>query len=189
MREPPTGTITFLFTDIEGSTRLLQQARDSYAEHLAAHSRILREAISAGGGFEVQTDGDGFFATFPTPAGALRAAVEAQRGLSSHPWPEGSEVRVRMGVHTGEGVLSGGKYVGLDVNRAARIAAAGHGGQVLVSDATRALASTARGVDAHAATSGCWWTRSDAHLARPGTGLGVERPGSDDPGLRGAARG
>ena len=143
MREPPTGTVTFLFTDIEGSTRLLQRAPDSYADLLVAHGRILREAINAGGGYEVQTEGDGFFATFPTPAGALRAAVQAQRGLSNYPWPEGSAVRVRMGAHTGEGVLSDGQYVGLDVHRAARIAAAAHGGQVLVSDATRGVAEDA----------------------------------------------
>ncbi|HEU4736072.1 MAG TPA: adenylate/guanylate cyclase domain-containing protein, partial [Solirubrobacterales bacterium] len=137
--ELPTGTVTFLFTDIEGSTRLLQRVGEAYPERLATHHRMLREAIAAGGGVEAQTEGDAFFAAFPMPVGALRAAVQAQRALSIHPWPEGDVVRVRMGLHTGEGVLSGGTYVGLDVHRAARIAAAGHGGQVLVSDATRAL--------------------------------------------------
>ena len=137
--ELPTGTVTFLFTDIEGSTRLLQRVGEAYPDLLATHHQMLREAIAAGGGVEVQTEGDAFFAAFPTPVGAVRAAVQAQRALSSHPWPEGDVVRVRMGLHTGEGVLSGGTYVGLDVHRAARIAAAGHGGQVLVSDATRAL--------------------------------------------------
>src|SRR5918999_2166586 len=139
MPDLPTGTVTFLFTDIEGSTRLLQRAGDAYRDLLATHDRMLRDAISAGGGVEVQTEGDAFFAVFPTAPGAAKAAVHAQRALASHRWPEGDVVRVRMGVHTGEGVLSGGHYIGLDVHRAARIAAAGHGGQVLVSDATRAL--------------------------------------------------
>ena len=139
MSELPTGTVTFVFTDIEGSTRLLQQMGEAYPDLLATHNKILREAIAAGGGVELQTEGDAFFAAFPTPAGALRAAVQAQRVLASHSWPEGQIVRVRMGIHTGEGVVSGDTYVGLDVHRAARICAAGHGGQVLVSDATRAL--------------------------------------------------
>ena len=143
MPELPTGTVTFLFTDIEGSTRLLQRVGEGYRNVLDAHDRMLREAIAAGGGVEVQTDGDAFFAAFPTAPGALRAAAQAQLALSKHPWPEADVVRVRMGVHTGEGVLGGANYVGLDVHRAARIAAAGHGGQVLVSDATRALAEHA----------------------------------------------
>jgi predicted ATPase/class 3 adenylate cyclase len=143
MPELPTGTVTFLFTDIEGSTRLLQRAGDAYRELVATHDSMLREAIAAGGGVEVRTDGDAFFAAFPTASGALRAAVQAQRRLSSHPWPEAGVVRVRMGVHTGEGVLGGDNYQGFDVHRAARIAAAGHGGQVLVSEATRALVENA----------------------------------------------
>ena len=142
MPKLPTGTVTFMFTDIEGSTRLLQRAGESYPDLLAEHNQILREAIAAGGGTEVQTEGDGFFAVFPTAAGALRATVQAQRGLASHAWPEESVIRVRVGLHTGEGVLSDGKYVGLEVHRAARIAAAGHGGQVLISDTTHALAES-----------------------------------------------
>jgi len=141
--ELPTGTVTFVFTDIEGSTRLLQRVGEAYRDLLATHHRMLRDAIAAGGGVEAQTEGDAFFAAFPTADGALRAAIQAQRVLSSHPWPDGDVVRVRMGLHTGEGVLGGGTYVGLDVHRAARIAAAGHGGQVLVSDATRALVAHA----------------------------------------------
>jgi predicted ATPase/class 3 adenylate cyclase len=139
MPDLPTGTVTFLFTDVEGSTRLLQRVGEAYRDLLATHDGMLRDAIVAGGGVEVQTEGDAFFAAFPTAPGAVRAAVEAQRALSSYRWPDGSVVRVRMGIHTGEGVLSGDRYIGLDVHRAARIAAAGHGGQVLVSDATRAL--------------------------------------------------
>ena len=143
MQQLPTGTVTFMFTDIEGSTRLLQRVGESYADRLADHNRILREAIAASGGTEVQTDGDAFFAVFPSAAGALRAAVQAQRGLASHGWPDENVIRVRIGLHTGEGVLSDGHYVGLDVHRAARIAAAGHGGQVLISHATRTLAENA----------------------------------------------
>jgi predicted ATPase/class 3 adenylate cyclase len=139
MRALPTGTVTFLFTDIEGSTRLLQRLGDRYREVVHEHGRILRQAIASGGGTEVHTEGDSFFAVFPTPAGALAAAVEAQRGLASHPWPESESVQARMGLHTGEGVLGGDDYIGLDVHRAARIAAAGHGGQVLLSQATKDL--------------------------------------------------
>jgi predicted ATPase/class 3 adenylate cyclase len=147
MPQLPTGTVTFMFTDIEGSTRLLQEVGESYADLLAEHHRILRQAIAAGDGAEVQTEGDSFFAVFQSAAGAVRAAVQAQRGLASHAWPEASVIRVRIGLHTGNGVLSGGLYVGLDVHRAARIAAAGHGGQVLVSDSTHVLARHALPVD------------------------------------------
>jgi predicted ATPase/class 3 adenylate cyclase len=139
MVDLPTGTVTFLFTDIEGSTKLLQELGDGYGLIQDAHSAILREAIAEGSGREIRTEGDAFFAVFPTPRGAVEAAVGAQRALAGHTWPHGRTLRVRMGVHTGEGTLGGDDYLGLDVNRAARIAAAGHGGQVLVSDATRAL--------------------------------------------------
>jgi predicted ATPase/class 3 adenylate cyclase len=132
-----------MFTDIEGSTRLLQRVGESYADLLADHHRIVRQAIAAAGGTEVQTEGDAFFAVFPSAAGALQAAADVQRGLASHAWPDGNVIRVRIGLHTGEGVLSGGHYVGLDVHRAARIAAAGHGGQVLISDATQTVAGSA----------------------------------------------
>jgi class 3 adenylate cyclase len=135
----PAGTVTFLFTDIEGSTRLLQQLGDCYAAVRDEHAAIVRQAIEAGGGVEVSTEGDSFFVAFASPQAAVRAAVAAQRGLAAHDWPAGFPMRVRMGLHTGEGVLGGDNYVGIDVNRAARIAAAGHGGQVIVSDATRAL--------------------------------------------------
>jgi len=130
----PTGTVTFLFTDIEGSTRLLQElGRGRYREFQDAHSEIIRRAIAVGGGVEVRTEGDSFLVVFPNPAGALRAAVTAQQELAK------TDIRVRMGLHTGEGYLGGGDYLGIDVNRAARIAAAGHGGQVVLSDATRSL--------------------------------------------------
>jgi predicted ATPase/class 3 adenylate cyclase len=137
--ELPTGTVTFLFTDIEGSTRLLQELGDRYAAVRDAHAGILRRAIREGGGVEVGTGGDSFFAAFASAAGAVRAAVAAQRGLAGHRWPPGFPVRVRMGLHTGEGALGGDDYSGIDVNRAARVAAAAAGGQVIVSDPTRVL--------------------------------------------------
>jgi predicted ATPase/class 3 adenylate cyclase len=139
MPELPTGTVTFLFTDIEGSTRLLQELGDRYAAIRDEHADIVRRAIAEGDGVEVSTVGDSFFAVFRSPVGAVRAAVAAQRGLAAHDWPPGLPVRVRMGLHTGEGISGGDDYVGIDVNRASRIADAGHGGQVIVSDATRAL--------------------------------------------------
>jgi predicted ATPase/class 3 adenylate cyclase len=139
MKALPTGTVTFLFTDIEGSTRLVQDLGDRYGEVLADHCRILRKAIAEAGGTEVGTEGDSFFAVFPSAPAAVAATIAAQRGLAAHGWPDGAEVRVRMGLHTGEGTRGGDNYTGLDVHRAARIAAAGHGGQVLVSEATRSL--------------------------------------------------
>ena len=139
MTDLPTGTVTFLFTDIEGSTGLLQALGDRYPAVLDAHAEIIRRAVAEGGGVEVSTHGDAFFVVFRSPAGAVRAAIAAQRGLAAHDWAPGPPVRVRMGVHTGEGVLGGDDYAGLDVHRAARIADAAHGGQVLLSDATRGL--------------------------------------------------
>jgi predicted ATPase/class 3 adenylate cyclase len=135
----PTGTVTFLFSDIEGSTRLLQRLGLGYAGVLTQHQALLRAAWSAHGGYEVDTQGDSFFVAFPTARDALAAAVEAQRALAGASWPEGGTVRVRMGLHTGAPQPVGDHYVGLDVHRAARIAAAGHGGQMLLSEATRAL--------------------------------------------------
>jgi predicted ATPase/class 3 adenylate cyclase len=138
-RDLPTGTLTFLFTDIEGSTKLLSALGDAYEQVLEAHARIIRTEIAANGGTEVSTEGDAFFAVFPSALGAVRAAAGAQRALASNRWPNGVTVRVRMGLHTGDGRRGGDNYVGMDVHRAARIGAAGHGGQVLLSDATKAL--------------------------------------------------
>ncbi len=136
----PTGTVTFLFTDIEGSTQLLQSlGPDRYGRLQDEHSAIMRRAIGLGDGVEIRTEGDAFFAVFGSPMGAVVAAAEAQRGLAAHTWPDGSEIRVRIGMHTGEGALGGDDYLGIDVNRAARIAAVGHGGQVVVSTATAGL--------------------------------------------------
>jgi len=133
VRELPTGTVTFLFTDIEGSSQLLGQLGDGYADVLAEHRRALRRAVAAHNGVEVDTQGDAFFVAFPDADEAVAAAHDAQRALA------GSPVRVRMGIHTGEPIVTAEGYVGLDVHRGARISAAGHGGQVLVSQTTRNL--------------------------------------------------
>jgi predicted ATPase/class 3 adenylate cyclase len=139
----PTGTVTFLFTDIEGSTRLVQQVGDRWGELLGQHCQIMREAIADANGVEVGTEGDSFFAVFSNAADALAATARAQRALADHSWPDDTPIRVRMGVHTGEGRLGGDNYIGIDVHRAARIAAAAHGGQVVLSDTTRSLAEQA----------------------------------------------
>jgi class 3 adenylate cyclase len=135
----PGGTVTFLFTDIEGSTRLLQELGDDYGQVVADHRQLLREVFQADGGNEVDTQGDAFFYSFPRARDAVRAAVEGQRALARHEWPAGAQVLVRMGLHTGEPTVGEEGYVGLDVVRAARICSAGHGGQVLASETTRAL--------------------------------------------------
>jgi len=137
------GTVTFVFTDIEGSTKLLERLGERYAEALAEHRRILRDAFGSRGGREVDTQGDAFFYAFERARDAVAAAVAAQRALATHDWPDGEEVRVRMSVHTGEPVVGEEGYVGIDVHRAARICAAGHGGQVLLSATTAALVSGA----------------------------------------------
>ena len=138
-RDPPSGTVTFLFSDIEGSTRLLEQAGGTYPNLLEIHRRLLRVAFAAHDGYEVDTSGDGFFVAFQTANDAAAAAISAQLALAEHDWPIGHEVRVRMGIHTGQPLLVDDDYVGLDVHQAARLMAAGHGGQVLISQATRAL--------------------------------------------------
>jgi predicted ATPase/class 3 adenylate cyclase/tetratricopeptide (TPR) repeat protein len=135
----PAGTVTFLFTDIEGSTQLLRHLGSLYRDLLADHHRLVRTAIAEGGGAEIDTAGDGFFVAFGSATRAVETAVKAQRAMSGHRWPDGVSVRVRMGLHTGEAVPVNDRYVGLDVHRAARIAAAGHGGQILVSATTARL--------------------------------------------------
>ncbi len=137
--ELPSGTVTFLFTDIEGSTRLLKQLRDDYARLLAEHQELLRAAFAAHGGLVVDTQGDSFFAVFRRAQDAVAAAIAAQRSLQAHAWPQAVEVRVRMGIHTGQAEASDGRYHGLAVHRAARVGATAHGGQVLVSQTTRNL--------------------------------------------------
>jgi class 3 adenylate cyclase len=140
MSQLPGGTVTFVFTDIEGSTRLLQELGDEeYGRVASDHRRLVREAFGARGGTEIDTQGDAFFYSFARARDAVGAAVDAQRALRDHDWPEGKEVRVRMGIHTGEPHMGEEGYLGLDVVRAARISAAGHGGQILLSETTRAL--------------------------------------------------
>jgi class 3 adenylate cyclase len=155
MPDLPAGTITFLFTDIEGSTRLLHQLGDAYAVVLADHRRLLREAFTRHEGVEVDTQGDSFFVAFADPREALAAVADPQRALARHAWPDGAAVRVRMGLHTGEPMVADDHYVGVDVHRGARIAAAAHGGQTLVSERTHELvvsdpaADTFRDIGAH----------------------------------------
>ena len=139
MRELPTGAVTFLFTDIEGSTQLVRQLRGRWPEVLAEHQRLLREAFAAHGGYEIDTQGDAFFYAFGSAHEAVLGAVEAQRALSGYPWPDTTPVKVRIGVHTGQASPVDGRYTGLAVHRAARIQAAAHGGQVLVSQSTQSL--------------------------------------------------
>jgi predicted ATPase/class 3 adenylate cyclase len=137
----PTGTVTFLFSDIEGSTRLAGELDPAvYRELLEQHHALLRAAFGRHAGVERGTQGDSFLVIFTDPTEAVAAAVDAQRALGASTWPDGREVRVRMGIHSGQGIAGGDDYVGIDIDRAARIAAAAHGGQVVVSDATRVLA-------------------------------------------------
>jgi WD40 repeat protein/class 3 adenylate cyclase len=143
----PTGTVTFLFTDIEGSTRLLHELGDGYAGVVTTHRRILRDVVARRGGVEVDTQGDSFFIAFADSTAAVDAAAEIQTALASHEWPSEAHLRVRMGVHTGEPLISDGHYFGVDVHRAARIAAAAHGGQVLVSRHAKELVKNDGGAD------------------------------------------
>jgi predicted ATPase/class 3 adenylate cyclase len=138
----PTGTVTFVMTDIEGSTRLLQTLGDQYPQLLADHYRLLREAFGSTG-MEVRSEGDALFYVFVDAPSAVRAALDGQRRLAEHQWPADAAVRVRMGIHSGEGRLLDRDYVGLDVHRTARITAAGHGGQIVLSDPAHALAAAA----------------------------------------------
>ncbi len=138
----PTGTVTFLFTDIEGSTQLVQRLGDGYANALAEHRRLLREAFTAYSGHEVDSQGDAFLVAFARAADAVAAAAAAQRAIAAHAWPEGGAVRVRIGLHTGEPARTESGYVGIDLTHGARLMAAGHGGQVLLSQTTRMLAGS-----------------------------------------------
>ena len=138
----PSGTVTFAFTDIEGSTALLKRLGERYAEVLSDHRRIMREAFDEAGGTEIDTQGDAFFFAFGSARDAVTAAVEAQRAHAAHDWPGDAAVRVRMGLHTGEPALGEEGYLGLDVVRAARICTEARGGTVLLSESTRGLLGT-----------------------------------------------
>jgi class 3 adenylate cyclase len=137
--ELPRGTVTFVFTDIEDSTELLKRLGDAYAELLSGHRRIVRDAFAASEGIEMDTQGDAFFFVFSRARDAVAAAVGAQRAHAAAAWPDDTAVRVRIGLHTGEPAIHEEGYVGLDVVRAARICTVGRGGQILLSEATRAL--------------------------------------------------
>ncbi len=139
MSELPTGTITLLFTDIEGSTRLLGQLGEHYADVLTECRQLLRAVFQQWNGHEVDTQGDSFFVVFTRATDAVSAALAMQHALAGYPWPNGVTVRARIGLHTGEPQLASEGYVGLDVHHAARIMSIGHGGQVLLSQTTREL--------------------------------------------------
>jgi class 3 adenylate cyclase len=135
----PSGTVTFVFSDIEGSTALLKALGDRYGDVLDTHRRLMRTSFHDLGGVEIDTQGDAFFFAFPRARDAVAAAVEAQRLHAAEEWPEDRPVRVRMGLHTGEPALGSEGYLGIDVVRAARLCTVGRGGQVLLSETTRAL--------------------------------------------------
>jgi DNA-binding NarL/FixJ family response regulator/class 3 adenylate cyclase len=138
MPDLPDGTVTLVFTDVEGSTQLVRRLGDAYAQLLGDHRRLLREVVEESDGHVVDHRGDEFFVVFADPCRAADAATAAQRAFASHAWPEGVELRVRMGLHTGRPTIRDGAYYGLDVHRAARIAQAGSGGQILLSEETSA---------------------------------------------------
>jgi predicted ATPase/class 3 adenylate cyclase len=169
----PTGVVTFMFTDIEDSTKLVHELGNQYPEVLNLHHRLLRDAFARHAGVEVVTTGDGFFVAFAQASEALDAAVEAQRALGAQEWPQGATVAVRIGLHTGEPTVVDGNYVGLDVHRAARIAGAAHGGQVVVSETTHEL------LDGSAATKDLGIHRLKG-LAKPEHILQVVAPGLRD---------
>jgi class 3 adenylate cyclase len=143
MPQLPSGTVTFVFSDIEGSTALLRRLGDAaFAELLRTHRRLVRETFAAHDGQEIDTQGDAFFYSFSRARSALAAAVAVQRAHADEPWPEGASVRIRLGLHTGEPAVGDEGYTGLDVVRASRIAATGRGGQVLLSETTRAIVAS-----------------------------------------------
>jgi class 3 adenylate cyclase len=136
-RQLPRGPVTFLYADVEGSTLLLDRLGERYADVLAEERRLLRTIVRENGGFEIDSRADEFFAAFPEAADPVGAALKIQRRLRDHAWPDGAAVRVRIGLHSGQPQMTDEGYVGLDVHRASRIGSAGHGGQILVSEATR----------------------------------------------------
>jgi len=139
MATRPTGTVTFVFTDLEGSTALVKQLGERYGDVLSQHRRIVRDAFGAAGGSEIDTQGDAFFYAFPRAREAVTASVDVQRRHAEAEWPDGAVVRVRIGLHTGEPAVGDEGYHGLDVVRAARICTVARGGNVLMSETTRAL--------------------------------------------------
>jgi predicted ATPase/class 3 adenylate cyclase len=173
----PSGTVTLLFSDIEGSTLLLSRLGERYAVVLDVHGRVLRAVWARWGGRELGTEGDSFFVVFGAASDAVGAALEAQQNLAAQQFPGGERVRVRIGVHTGEPVLHGGSYVGMDVHRAARVAAIAHGGQVLLTETTSAV--VARRLPAGAALVDLGWHRLK-DLAAAEHLFQLSAPGLDD---------
>jgi class 3 adenylate cyclase len=147
LRDLPRGTVTFLFTDIEGSTELLRSLGTRYGEVRTEHGRLIEDACTANSGHVIDTQGDAYFAAFDRAADAVSAAVAVQRTLDAADWPEGLQLRVRMGLHTAEPFLDATGYFGLGVHRAARICAAAHGGQILVSNATAGIVEDLESVE------------------------------------------
>ena len=177
-------TFTFLFTDIEGSTALLRRLREGlYAQVLADHRSFIRSGLAAHGGREVDNQGDGLFAVFSSPSACLAAVIEMQRALAAHAWPAGERVQVRMGIHTGEASATGTGLVGLDVHRAARVAAVGYGGQVLLSESASILVRDSLPADAALKDLGVHRLKD---LGRPEHIFQLQAPGlrADFPSLR-----
>ncbi len=139
MAELPTGTVTFLFTDVEGSTALAHRLAHDFQDVLVEHRNLVRSAVEESNGVEIDVRGDEFFVAFEDAAGAARASIAAQRAISTHDWPENAQLRIRTGMHTGEAIYADKDYLGVDVHKAARICFAGHGGQILLSEATHEL--------------------------------------------------
>jgi class 3 adenylate cyclase/CheY-like chemotaxis protein len=139
MPELPTGSVTFLFTDVEGSTALAHRLAHDFQDVLVEHRNLVRSAVAESSGVEIDVRGDEFFVAFEDAAGAARAAIAAQCAISTHDWPKNAELRIRMGMHTGEAIYADKDYLGVDVHKAARICFAGHGGQILLSEATHEL--------------------------------------------------
>src|SRR6266550_2363209 len=187
MADLPTGTVTVLFTDIEASTRLATTLGAGYASVLERHNRILRDAIRQAHGRELATQGDSFFAVFVDPPQAVEAAVQAQRTLAAASWPDGGRVRVRMGIHTGEASLGGDNYVGLSVHRAARIADAAHGGQVLLSAPTTGDVRATLPAEIRLRELGEHWLKDLDHPEQL-TQLVIDGLPAEFPALRAAAR-
>lgn len=188
MKTRPGGTVTFLFTDVEGSTALLKRlGRERYGPLLAEQQRMVREAFTAYGGEEVDTQGDSFFVAFHSASEAVAAAIAIDRALAEHSWPEGVDVRVRIGIHSGEVTGIANRYVGFSVHRAARIGAVAHGGQVLLSDATRALVEDELPPGFSLRSLGLYQLKD---VDRPESIVQVEADGlqTDFPALRGARR-
>jgi class 3 adenylate cyclase len=147
----PSGTVTFVFSDIEGSTALVKRFGDAYGDLLTTHRRLVRDTFAGYGGIEIDTQGDAFFFAFARARDAVAAAVDVQRAHAEYDWPEGADVRLRMGLHTGEPTVGDEGYHGLDVVRAARLGGIGGGGHVVLSETTRALLGSAlpEGVSVH----------------------------------------